>query len=210
MISEWEVPKEAFKKLTSKAQVSDSQAVSILESDNASQYFICQILVINANLRNACIAGDLSTADLLLTQNINADGNNYTSYANRSFVMERRHDWDNALHGFYINTVAAMYFRYAMLSHRWEVKEPLLLDVRGKVVYVLDPVGSITKLHSFCKTARDAGYRWTWSDTCCINRSNNIESINSMFVWYHHSALTVVYLSDVLPSSKSGALAKSV
>ncbi|KAG2103132.1 uncharacterized protein F5147DRAFT_284580 [Suillus discolor] len=30
-----------------------------------------------------------------------------------------------------------------------------------------------------------------------------------MFVWYHHSALTIIYLSDVPPSSKSGALAKS-
>jgi hypothetical protein len=31
-----------------------------------------------------------------------------------------------------------------------------------------------------------------------------------MFVWYRHSALTVVYLSDVLPSSKTGALAMSI
>ncbi|KAG2755173.1 hypothetical protein P692DRAFT_2068528 [Suillus brevipes Sb2] len=30
-----------------------------------------------------------------------------------------------------------------------------------------------------------------------------------MFVWYHPSALTIVYLSDVPPSSKSGALSKS-
>ncbi|KAG1732344.1 heterokaryon incompatibility protein-domain-containing protein [Suillus lakei] len=105
-----------------------------------------------------------------------------------------------------------MYFRYAMLSHRWEGEEPLLQDIRDKVVYELDPVGGITKLQSFCKTARDAGYRWAWSDTCCIDKSNNVElqeSVNSMFVWYHHSALTVVYLLDVPPSSKSGALAKS-
>jgi hypothetical protein len=31
-----------------------------------------------------------------------------------------------------------------------------------------------------------------------------------MFGWYRHSALTIVYLSDVPPSSKSGALANSV
>jgi hypothetical protein len=30
-----------------------------------------------------------------------------------------------------------------------------------------------------------------------------------MFVWYRHSALTIIYLSDVSPSSKSGALANS-
>ncbi|KAG1734780.1 heterokaryon incompatibility protein-domain-containing protein [Suillus lakei] len=111
-----------------------------------------------------------------------------------------------------IKEVVAMFFCYAMLSHRWEGEEPLLQDVQGKVVYELDPVGGITKLQSFCKTAHDAGYRWAWSDTCCINKSNNVElqeSVNSMFIWYHHSALTVVYLSDVPPSSKSGALAKS-
>jgi len=31
-----------------------------------------------------------------------------------------------------------------------------------------------------------------------------------MFAWYHHSALTIIYLSDVPPSSKSGAIAKCV
>ncbi|KAG1734812.1 hypothetical protein EDB19DRAFT_2026382 [Suillus lakei] len=111
-----------------------------------------------------------------------------------------------------IEEVVMTYFQYVMLSHRWEGTEPLLQDIQGKVVYELDVVGGIMKLQSFCKTARRAGYRWAWSDTCCIDKSNNVElqeSVNSMFVWYHHSALTVVYLSDVPPSSKSGALAKS-
>ncbi|KAG2335861.1 hypothetical protein BDR05DRAFT_205965 [Suillus weaverae] len=111
-----------------------------------------------------------------------------------------------------IEEVVITYFRFVMLSHRWEGKEPLLQDIQGKVVYELDPVGGIKKLQSFCKTARDAGYRWAWSDTCCVDKNNDVElqaSVKSMFVWYHHSALTVVYLSDVPPSSKSGALVKS-
>ncbi|KAG2338713.1 hypothetical protein BDR05DRAFT_969007 [Suillus weaverae] len=116
---------------------------------------------------------------------------------------------------FEIEKVVMTYFQYAMLSHRWEGKEPLLQDIQGKDVYEseLDLVGGMTKLRSFCKTARNAGYNWAWSDTCCIDKSNNVElqeSVNSMFVWYHHSALTIIYLSDVPPSSKSGALAKSV
>ncbi|KAG1786305.1 quinon protein alcohol dehydrogenase-like superfamily [Suillus plorans] len=81
-----------------------------------------------------------------------------------------------------------------------------------KVVYDLDPVGGIAKLQSFCKTARDKGYRWAWIDTCCIDQTNNVEvqqSVNSMFVWYRHSALTIIYLSDVPPSSQPGALASS-
>ncbi|KAG0695826.1 hypothetical protein DFH29DRAFT_1005099 [Suillus ampliporus] len=111
-----------------------------------------------------------------------------------------------------IQDVVATYFRYVMLSHRWEGKEPLLRDIQDEVVYELDPVGGIAKLQSFCKTARDAGYRWAWVDTCCIDQSNNVEvqlSVNSMFVWYRHSALTIVYLSDVPPLSRSGALASS-
>ncbi|KAG1789642.1 uncharacterized protein HD556DRAFT_1311230 [Suillus plorans] len=118
------------------------------------------------------------------------------------------------LHIEHIEEVVKKYLQYAMLSHRWEGREPLLQDIQGKCVYdsELDPVGGMTKLRSFCKTARDAGYNWAWSDTCCIDKSSNVEvqeSVNSMFVWYHHSALTIVYLSDVPPSSKSGGLAKS-
>jgi len=106
-----------------------------------------------------------------------------------------------------------MYFRYVMLSHRWEEPEPLLRDIQDKDIYELDPVGIIAKLRSFCETARDAGFRWAWVDTCCIDQTNNVEvqrAVTSMFVWYRRSALTIVYLSDVPPSSKSGALAKSV
>jgi hypothetical protein len=56
-----------------------------------------QILAIDALARNACIAGDLFTAEKLLTQDINANPNKYASYANRSFVMARKHHWDHAL-----------------------------------------------------------------------------------------------------------------
>ncbi|KAG2113795.1 uncharacterized protein F5147DRAFT_650208 [Suillus discolor] len=118
------------------------------------------------------------------------------------------------LHIEHIEEVVKRYLKYAMLSHRWEGKEPLLQDIQGKCVYdpELDQVGGMTKLRSFCKTALDAGYNWAWSDTCCIDKSNNVEvqeSVNSMFVWYHHSTLTIVYLSDVAPSSNSGGLTKS-
>ncbi|KAG2335872.1 hypothetical protein BDR05DRAFT_971370 [Suillus weaverae] len=117
--------------------------------------------------------------------------------------MERIQDVDH---------VVAMYFRYVMLSHRWEGNELLLHDIQGKAVYDLDPVGGLAKLQSFCATARGLGYRWTWVDTCCIDQTNNVEvqqSVNSMFIWYHHSALTIIYLSDVPPSSQPGALAIS-
>jgi hypothetical protein len=112
-----------------------------------------------------------------------------------------------------IEKAVAEYFGYAMLSHRWEEKEPLLHDIQDNVVYNLDPVDGNVKLQSFCKTTRTARYRWGWIDTCCIDKSNNAElqeSVNSMFAWYRHSALTIIYLSDVSPSCKSGAMAKSI
>ncbi|KAG1743006.1 hypothetical protein EDB19DRAFT_1850017 [Suillus lakei] len=104
------------------------------------------------------------------------------------------------------------YFSWVMLLHRWKSKEPRLPDIQDKDLYSLDPIGTMVKLQKFCGVARDAGYRWAWSDTCCIDQNNNVElqeSINSMFVWYRHSAITIVYLSDVLTSSKFGALARS-
>ncbi|KAG0700212.1 hypothetical protein DFH29DRAFT_1056381 [Suillus ampliporus] len=112
----------------------------------------------------------------------------------------------------HIAEVVAIYFRCVMLSHRWEGTEPLLYDIKDKVVYELKAAGGLVKLQSFCKIARKAQYHWAWVDSCCIDQHNNVElqkSLNSMFVWYRHSALTIVYLSDALPSSKSGALAKS-
>jgi len=56
-----------------------------------------QVLTINTTARNACISGDLITADILLTHDIGADDNDYNSYANRSFVKSRNSDWDCAL-----------------------------------------------------------------------------------------------------------------
>ncbi|KAG2367067.1 hypothetical protein BDR07DRAFT_1394137, partial [Suillus spraguei] len=112
-----------------------------------------------------------------------------------------------------IADVVGTYFRCVLLSHRWEETEAVLPDIQDKVVYELNGLGGIAKLQSFCKLARDAGYRWAWMDTCCIDKRSNAEvqeSVNSMFIWYRHSALTIVYLSDVPPSSMPGALASSI
>jgi hypothetical protein len=60
-------------------------------------YFM-QILDINMAVGHACINGDLNTAEEQLTQEIDADRNNYTLYANRSFVLARKLDWNRALY----------------------------------------------------------------------------------------------------------------
>jgi hypothetical protein len=53
----------------------------------------------------------------------------------------------------------------------------------------------------FCgKQASDDGIRFSWVDTCCIDKSSSAElseAINSMFRWYCNAAKCYVYLSDV-------------
>ncbi|KAJ8579545.1 hypothetical protein M405DRAFT_835694 [Rhizopogon salebrosus TDB-379] len=113
------------------------------------------------------------------------------------------------------------HFEYAMLSHRWNdtetTKEPTYAFIKsaqdkGQNIYDMkeqfsngkDRGENMRKLRSFCYTAAKCGFRWAWSDTCCINKASRIEeeaSINSMFKWYSNSALTIVYLRDVVDVS---------
>ena len=91
-------------------------------------------------------------------------------------------------------------FSYVILSHRWEGKEPPLHEVQDEVIYKLPPAKGIVRLQSFCRIVKKPGYRWAWVDTCCIDEKNPSEvqcSAHSMFSWYHHSALTIIYLSNV-------------
>ncbi|KAG1811113.1 uncharacterized protein BJ212DRAFT_1483786 [Suillus subaureus] len=49
-------------------------------------------------------------------------------------------------------------------------------------------------------------------NTFSLKGANNVEvqqSVNSMFIWYHHSTLTIIYLLDVPPLSKPRALTSS-
>ncbi|KAG0702635.1 hypothetical protein DFH29DRAFT_491556 [Suillus ampliporus] len=111
-----------------------------------------------------------------------------------------------------IKEAVAKYFGWVMLSHKWEGKEPLLHDIQEKDVYTLDPVGTMVKLQTFCQIARDAGHLWAWSDTCCIDIGNKVEVqevIDFLVIWFHYSALTIVYLFDVRPSSKFATLTTS-
>ncbi|KAI6108242.1 hypothetical protein F5141DRAFT_105249 [Pisolithus sp. B1] len=99
-----------------------------------------------------------------------------------------------------IRTGVSIYFRFAMLSHRWGDREPSLRDIEGHPIYVLSTKGGLGKLHSFCAITFERGYLWAWSDTCCIDKDSSAEfqeAIGSMFAWYRQSSLTIVYLSDV-------------
>ena len=116
------------------------------------------------------------------------------------------------LHQERVDSVTERFFRYVMLSHRWEGSELELADVLGKSIYDLDASPAVTKLQRFCYLARDAKVRWAWSDTCCINKDKDEfeKSINSMFQWYYCSAATIVYLAGVPPLLIRGGLKGSV
>ena len=105
------------------------------------------------------------------------------------------------------------YFRYVMLSHRWEENEPLFKQVVHIAVYHLDQSPTHDKLRRFCEIVRDAGFDWAWSDTCCIDKSDPSqlqEALVAMFKWYRGSALMIVFLRGVRSSSPRGALAENV
>ncbi|KAF8548191.1 hypothetical protein OG21DRAFT_1489599 [Imleria badia] len=107
----------------------------------------------------------------------------------------------------------AQYYRYAMFSHKWKDNEPLFEEVIHIVVYDLEQSLTHHKLQMFCKTVRDAGLHWAWSDTCCINKADPSvlqEALISMFQWYQASAMTLILLCDISSPSLRGDLMGSI
>ena len=112
-----------------------------------------------------------------------------------------------------IRHVVQQYFQYVVLSHKWEDNEPLFQEVIQIAVYDLGDSPTHDKLQTYCKIAWKAGFHWAWSDTICINRSDNSvlqESLVAMFKWYQGAALMIVFLRGVSSSSPPGALAGSI
>lgn len=113
-----------------------------------------------------------------------------------------------------IRNVVAGFLKYVMFSHVWtrpeEGKEPSLQDVHEvKYVWALPATPPNEKLRNFCKKTRSLGFRWAWSDTCCIDKLSNVilnESLTSMYKWYENSAATLVLLVNVEHPSKRGDL----
>ncbi len=73
------------------------------------------------------------------------------------------------------------------------------------------PLGSLTesdmmarrgysKIFHAAEQARDLGCGYLWVDTCCIDKSSSAElqeAINSMYRWYSHAEVCLVYLEDI-------------
>ncbi|KAF8545550.1 hypothetical protein OG21DRAFT_1429098, partial [Imleria badia] len=109
-----------------------------------------------------------------------------------------------------IQRVVEEYFLYVMLSHVWQGKEPSFQDVNlAGSVSQLDSSPLNEKLRQFCEVVRTEGYRWAWSDTCCIDKTISTvlnQSLTMMYKWYEAAASTFVLLEDVDSPSALGNL----
>ena len=60
--------------------------------------------------------------------------------------------------------------------------------------------GLSAKIREACRVAREAGFRYIWIDSSCIDKSSSSElqeAINSMYAWYRCAHICFAYLSDV-------------
>ncbi|TBU43755.1 heterokaryon incompatibility protein-domain-containing protein [Dichomitus squalens] len=117
--------------------------------------------------------------------------------------------------------------KYAILSHTWDAVEQTYEEVRelqrpyasnGVLRSSLAPHNRSlsnperelrplwdnpelsAKVRDACTAAREAGYRYIWIDSCCIDKTSSSElseAINSMYKWYALSAACYAYLADV-------------
>ncbi|KAH8681636.1 heterokaryon incompatibility protein-domain-containing protein [Xylariales sp. PMI_506] len=85
--------------------------------------------------------------------------------------------------------------QYVILSHTWGEDEVSFDDFKD-----LDSArqkGGFFKIEKTVKSAKKAGYKWAWVDTCCIDKRSSAElseAINSMYQWYRDSAVCYAYL----------------
>ncbi|KAI0649805.1 heterokaryon incompatibility protein-domain-containing protein [Trametes meyenii] len=90
---------------------------------------------------------------------------------------------------------------YVILSHTWDPEgEQSFQDNILATKSILSDPRLAAKIRRSCMIAREAGYRYVWIDSCCIDKTSSSElseAINSMFVWYRHSSLCFAFLGYV-------------
>lgn len=94
---------------------------------------------------------------------------------------------------------------YAIVTHRWTGKEVTLQQWQQYLSTSFpDPDyesgDGLSKIINSCSLAQEQGIHWIWLDTCCIDKTNNVElgeAINSMYSWYQRAKVCYAYLSDV-------------
>ncbi|RPD53070.1 HET-domain-containing protein, partial [Lentinus tigrinus ALCF2SS1-6] len=94
---------------------------------------------------------------------------------------------------------------YAALSHVWDEEEQSFQHLQALradcALSGHNPRDLVSdKIRRCCELARQQGYAWLWTDTCCIDKSSSAElseAINSMFRYYSLADACYVYLKDV-------------
>ena len=85
---------------------------------------------------------------------------------------------------------------FAILSHTW-VEEVTFQTVHDPEV--ANTPGYL-KIKNCCDQALKRNLRYVWVDSCCIDKTNHVElmeSINSMYSWYAYATVCFAYLQDV-------------
>ena len=86
---------------------------------------------------------------------------------------------------------------YAILSHTWGAEELTLQDWQAGSNKDFE---GYHKVIGTCERALHDGFGYVWVDTCCIDKTNQVElseAINSMFKWYQDAKVCYVLLSDL-------------
>ncbi|KAI9570056.1 hypothetical protein HD554DRAFT_429967 [Boletus coccyginus] len=113
-----------------------------------------------------------------------------------------------------IQKVVEEFYRYVMLSHRWQAHEPTFQMVENISIYGLPKSPENSKVQMFCELVQSLRFHWAWSDTCCVNQQDKgvqQESVVAMFRWYRAASLTIVHLLGVLSESQEiGCLWRSI
>ena len=104
---------------------------------------------------------------------------------------------------------------YAILSHTWGQREVSFQEMQRPSPELLKTAGYV-KVRRFCEQAISVGFEYAWVDTCCVDKTNNVElaeALNSMFQWYRDAEVCYSYLADVpssdRPLSKTSKFRKS-
>ncbi|KAF2647089.1 HET-domain-containing protein, partial [Lophiostoma macrostomum CBS 122681] len=87
---------------------------------------------------------------------------------------------------------------YGILSHTWQNGEEVTFnDIEGGTG---NGKSGYKKIEFCMRQAKRDDLHYIWVDTCCINKSDNVElqhALNSMFRWYENAVKCYVFLSDV-------------
>ncbi|KAK6829656.1 HET-domain-containing protein [Apiospora arundinis] len=94
---------------------------------------------------------------------------------------------------------------YAILSHTWisphdEITYQDFQQRRRDINNGIYKQKGWAKLQKYCDRAARDGWEWAWMDTCCIDKTNGVDTstaINAMFRYYQNASQCYAYLDDV-------------